>query len=136
MSFGATTRAAADVDEIVSILKPLFPRHQEAILQAQIRNAFTLRRITHNAEKSLDAKNRLDFYLETSDGKRVAIETKTTAAGGQATARQLLRYALTEKIDEIILVTTRPLHLPTSAFTLDTGRVVPIHLVPLHFNAL
>ena len=65
----------------------------ELDLQSSVRNLLTMKRIEHNAEHRLDAKNRLDFYLETAKGYRIAVETKARAAVALATARQIRRYA-------------------------------------------
>lgn len=129
------TRPIDDVAELLGWLRTLRPRRLELDLQSSVRNLLTMKRIEHNAEHRLDAKNRLDFYLETAKGYRIAVETKARAAVALATARQIRRYVLTGKIDWLILVTTYPLSLPAGVLEFE-GKVVPVIVVDLSLNSL
>jgi hypothetical protein len=73
-------------------------------------------------EHRLDAQNRIDFYLPK---EQIGIETKMRAEGG-STMRQLLRYAMTGKFTQLILITPRPLSNLLPGFEVN-GKFIPLH---------
>lgn len=78
-------------------------------LQRGLADAFDASGIAARREVTLDAASRVDFMVG-----RVAVEVKVD---GQArnVERQLRRYALSDQVDELVLVTNRGRHLlPTT----------------------
>lgn len=123
-----------NAQQLAELLTPLKPRKDEEQVQAAIGTKLAAHQIDFTREYRLDAKNRLDFYLE-QGGKRIAIEVKSHRASGPETERQLLRYALTGKLDVIILVVTKP--FPYNLDVIKCGsRFIPVHVVNLSMNFL
>ena len=121
-------------DQLAALLENIKPRRSEVELQDAIGTKLSAHAVTFKREHKLDRKNRLDFYVETS-GHRVAIETKVSRASGPDTERQLLRYALTGKIDAILLVCTRG--FPFDLDVIKCGeRFIPVKVINLEMNFL
>lgn len=120
---------------IIAILGKIRPRRIETDLQAAIAEKLAAHGIEFKREWKLDRKNRLDFYLETASGERVCLETKVKGASGPDTERQLLRYALTGKLDRIIIITTTSFNFRSDAFVVE-GRIIPVQIISLEMNFL
>lgn len=71
-------------------------------------------------------KDRIDFYFPDS---KVGIECKVKAGGGD-TNRQLLRYAMTQKVTHLVLLTSRP-HESLPAFFEVEGKQIPLTVIQL-----
>lgn len=71
-------------------------------------------------------KDRIDFYFPDS---LVGMECKVKAGGGD-TNRQLLRYALSGKVSELVLLTSRP-HENLPAFFEVEGKQIPLTVIQL-----
>lgn len=120
--------------DIAGFLRDIRPRRSEVELQDAIMTKLSAHGVDAVREKKLDARNRLDFYIETP-AARMAIETKVGRASGPDTERQLLRYALTDRLDHIILVVTRAFPFSAEPFMVD-GRPIPVTVVNLEMNFL
>lgn len=83
-----------------------FSASSEAVLHHAVRELLDTHGIEAKPEHALSARDRIDFYLP--DG-RTGIECKID---GSATAvmRQLLRYAESDQIEGLVLVTSRTKH--------------------------
>lgn len=79
----------------------------ELELQTLIASALTDEGITYVRERRLGPTGVIDFYLP--DGC-IGVEVKVDGAPS-AVGRQLMRYALSSDVDELVLVTTRATHL-------------------------
>lgn len=120
---------------IIALLGRIRPRRVETDLQDAIAAKLSAYGVEFKREYRLDKKNRLDFYLETASGHRMCIETKVKGASGPETERQLLRYALTGKLDEIVVVTTTGFLFRSEGFMVE-GRPVPVRIISLEMNFL
>lgn len=101
-----------------------FTGRSEADFQAAIERRLVEMAVIFQRERRLPGKGgRIDFSLEV-DGLRLGIECKAVITGGD-TARQLLKYALTEEFDHLVLLTTRAYQLPVTEFTAGV-LVVPV----------
>lgn len=94
----------------------------ESVLQAGIAQALSETGIAFQPEVALSSKNRIDFLLENGIG----IETKIDGAVSAVT-RQLFRYAESDRITELILITTKARHLSIER-TLNGKTVYIAHL--------
>ncbi len=81
------------------------PAATEAALQEAIASSFRAAGIAFEREVSLSSKDRIDFLVE----GRVGLEVKIVGGLSEVT-RQLHRYAQSERIEALILVTTRMRH--------------------------
>lgn len=81
----------------------------EAALQDLIADSFTSEGVSFEREVRLSAHDRIDFLCDT-----VGIEVKVDGSVSDVT-RQLHRYAQSERVAEIILVTTRSRHTAVPA---------------------
>ncbi len=100
------------IKTILQILKShKFPLHNEAAAQASIEEVFKQELPKHNIKyirhQKLDEKNIPDFMIEGS----IAIEIKIKGVA-RAIYRQLQRYAGFKEVEQIILVTAKPMGLP------------------------
>lgn len=94
---------------IVEFLRRVrLPLHDEKQTQSALESCFKERGIGHQREFALSKADIVDFL---ADGG-IAIEIKLK---GSRTAifRQLERYAQSDKVTEIVLLTGRCMHLPT-----------------------
>lgn len=126
------------LQEILAVLAKIKPRRIETDLQDAIAAKLAAKLAAHSIEFArevkLDKKNRLDFMLRHA-GESICLETKVRGASGPDTERQLLRYALTGKIDRIVLVTTTSFNCGGEGFIVGE-KLVPIHIVNLEMNFL
>jgi hypothetical protein len=93
--------------EIVQTLKNFHPGrklHDEKQYQAVIEELFLHLDITHDREHRLNPKDIPDFWLPEHE---TIIEVKI-AKGFTSILRQLARYALHDKVKNIILITAHP----------------------------
>lgn len=95
----------ADLATVADVLaRSRFRFACEDDLQAGIAAALTVAGITVEREVRLDGHSRIDLLTD-----RVGIEVKT-AGRADAVLRQLRRYADSDRVDALILVTTRARH--------------------------
>jgi len=98
-----------------------YTAHNEAALQAGVERVLQEQGIGFEREKSLSPRDRIEFYLPEA---RVGIECKID--GSQiAVMRQLLRYAESDRIEELILLTSRNKHRSVP----ETLHGKPVHIV-------
>lgn len=93
----------------------LIERHQFAYadedeLQAGIVELLAGSGLTARREVRLSTQDRLDILVELSGPIALGIEVKIAGAAGDV-RRQLLRYAASDRVDELLLVTTLRRHL-------------------------
>lgn len=119
---------------LIRIVGSIKPRRIEGELQAAIAGKLAAHGIAFAREARLDSKSRLDFKIEIG-AEVICLETKVTGASSPATERQLLRYAMTKKIDRIILVTTKPIRLRSEAFVIGE-KIIPVQIVNIALNSL
>jgi hypothetical protein len=81
--------------------------HNETELQDQIEIVLKDGNILYSREHRLDDKSRIDFYLP--DGK-IGIEIKVKS-GANVVSEQLARYAHSDQIKCLILITSRMAHV-------------------------
>ena len=79
--------------------------YSEAVMQASVEHILTLEQLKFWPEKFLSKTERIDFLVEGDIGIECKINGSTISV-----TRQLLRYARTEMLNGIILVTTRCRH--------------------------
>jgi hypothetical protein len=97
------------IDRITTALRSYRLRFgTEADLQADIVELLTTEQIDFVREYRLSAKDRIDFLIG-----RIGIECKTKGSLG-AIAQQLLRYAESDEIDALVLVTRRQYAMPST----------------------
>jgi len=93
-----------------------FHYNNEKELQAGVFHALTVLEIPFIPEHPLNPQDRVDFYIPV---EKIGIEVKTNdsrgGAGLTSVTRQLWRYAKSDDISSLILITTRSKHrdLPT-----------------------
>lgn len=114
----------ADIKAIIFARR--LPVLNEAEMQDRIGERLTAAGINVEREVRLPGKSgRIDF-LVILDGVRIGIETKVVSGGGN-TARQLLRYALSNEFDELVLVTSRAFQIPVNGF--ESGeKFIPLEI--------
>lgn len=125
----------SNLELVLGLLRPIKPRRIETDLQDAIATRLAAHDVKFKREYPIGRKNRLDFFVELDTGETLAIETKVKGASGPETERQLLRYAMTGKIDRIILVTTQAFNIRSKSFVID-GKIIPLHCVDLSMNFL
>lgn len=102
------------------------PASGETDVQERIADRLTAAGVTFEREKRLPGDSgRIDFAL-TLEGRRIGLELKVKSGGGN-TARQLLKYALSDEFDELVLLTTKAFRLPVSSFT-SGQREIPVEI--------
>lgn len=88
-----------------------FRYNNEAELQAGVFHALTTMKVAFVPEYHLTPKDRVDFFVP---GDGIGIEVKTHdsrgGAGLAAVTRQLWRYAKSDEVKALVLVTTRSKH--------------------------
>lgn len=118
------------IDRICDIIASVrFNFSSERELQDGIAMALAHAGVTFIREHHLGTKDRIDFYIP--DGK-VGIEVKTKShSSPSGTASQCLRYCHSDKIDCLVLATSRlRLDLP------ETLNNKPVRVVQIWVNAL
>lgn len=109
-----------------SLLSSRITGASEQAFQDTIERRLEALGVPFQREKRLPGKfGRIDFALDL-DGERVGIECKAVVTG-QATARQLLKYALSGEFDRLVLLTSRAYALPAEHFTRE-GQLIPVHV--------
>jgi hypothetical protein len=109
-----------DVDEVLGALRRCrFLHATELDLQEGIAGALTAGGLGVRREVPLSARDRIDLLVD-----RVGIEVKI-AGSWRDVQRQLERYAESDQIDELVLVTTKPLHNRVAAVM--NGKPVRVH---------
>lgn len=98
-----------------------YTAYNEAALQAGVERVLQEQGIGFEREKSLSSRDRIEFYLPEA---RVGVECKIDGSP-IAVIRQLLRYAESDLIEELILLTTRNKHRSMP----ETLHSKPLHLV-------
>lgn len=97
----------------------------EGAMQAAIEERLLAAGVDFEREMRLPGDaGRIDFFLTLEDGIRLGIECKVKAGGGN-TARQLLRYAMSNEFDELVLITSRGYRLQTDSFA-SGERDIPV----------
>ena len=91
----------------------------EASFQAGVERVLRAEGITFEREVRLNDRDRIDFLLESGIG----LELKTQG-GENAVHRQLLRYAESDLIAELVLCTTRSVHKLLPRTVLDKALTV------------
>lgn len=113
-----------DLDPAVRVVRCLrrfaFHPGSEHDLQTGVAIAFRDGGIAHDREAKLSPQDRVDFLTESG----VAVELKTTGAVWEV-MRQLQRYASSERVEAVVLVTTAAKHLQLPAAVLSK----PLHVV-------
>ena len=94
----------------------------EYVLHTAIADLFDGRGIPYVKEASLGRYARVDFLVD----NRFAIEVKHTRPPRQTLLRQLKRYADSDTVQEVFLVTERSVNLPGSI----NGK--PLHIIVLN----
>jgi hypothetical protein len=93
-----------------------FRYNNEKELQAGVFQALTALDVPFVPEYSLNPQDRVDFFIP-ADGVGLEIKTNDSRGGSglSAVTRQLWRYAKSDEIKALVLVTTRSKHrdLPT-----------------------
>lgn len=93
----------------------------EVELQRGLAAAFAARGLSVEREARLDVRNRVDFLIG-----RVGVEVKVAGAWLDV-ERQVVRYAESDRVDAVVVVTSRPDH--TRIPTVVNGKPVVVHLV-------
>lgn len=117
------------IEKIKKALKGRCPAKVEADLQIWIAGKLAAAGVPFVREHSLDKKSRIDFVV--IDGaQRIGIEVKTAAS--QRTVTQMLRYAQSDQINALVLVSTarQPSCFPAYLNGKD------LHYIALAFNNL
>lgn len=96
------------ITELISLLRvKRFSTFNEKITQSEIEKVLT-GYFSFEREKRLDAENIIDFFVNDEIGVEVKIAGKK-----KAIYRQCERYCLFDEIKYLILVTAKPIALPT-----------------------
>lgn len=110
----------ANSDEIMRILgRTPFPLHSEKDVQQSVEQAFAAAGVECRREVRLNATDVIDFLVD-----RVGIEVKIKG-GKRAILRQVERYAESDQVDTLVLLTAVAMGMPASI----KGK--PVHVVSL-----
>ena len=107
------------MEDIITVLKSLRVGFviEEYILQSQISNLLLSKNIAFFKEYVLGPRNRIDFFIPQTttllEEKGVGIEVKKGKPNAQRLLQQLTRYAQFDVIQGLIVVTERPVTIPT-----------------------
>lgn len=123
-----------ETDRLVQTIARLKPRRVETDMQDAVEKALGAGGFAFTREHRHDARNRLDFLVET-EGEKIIVEVKVKGASGPDTERQLLRYSGLLIADKILLVTTTGMRLRVDHL-LAGGKRVPIITINLAMNSL
>jgi molybdopterin-biosynthesis enzyme MoeA-like protein len=94
-----------DPDRIARLCQTLrFQGDRECELQDALEDIFRSASLKAKREMELTPQNRIDFLIE-----RIGVEVKVDGST-MAVTRQLLRYAESDLIDQLLLVTTKAKH--------------------------
>lgn len=99
------------------------PTTPESVLQERIAGILTSISVPFDREVHLSEKDRIDFLV----GGHLGIEVKVDG-GLSAVTRQVHRYAQHERIESLVLVTTRMLHRGVPS-EMNGKRIDVIHLI-------
>ena len=106
-----------------------FRYDNEKMLQGGVAGALDDLKVAYTPEYALNETDRIDFFVA---GDGIGIEVKTNdskgGAGLSAVLRQLWRYAKSDQVKSLVIVTTRSKHrdLPSEIL----GK--PLHVIHLH----
>lgn len=103
-----------------------YTQTDEAGLQNQVALALADLQIAFSKEHRLNNRDIVDFWVEgetLSTGLGLEIKVKGSPS---AVARQLLRYAQHERVDGLVLLTTRATHNPAILGTTLNGKPLEI----------
>jgi hypothetical protein len=121
MTPGAQLLLADELDDVLEHLRAFrFDASTEDTFQLAVARALQLRGAAFEREVRLSARDRIDFLL----GGGIGLELKINGAPSEVT-RQLLRYAESDRISALVLVTTRALHRAMPAVLL--GKPLRVH---------
>lgn len=95
----------SDLSEIIKSYEYAFIN--EAELQDQIETVLVENKVLFKREYVLDKESRIDFYLPDS---KTGVEVKVKG-GASIVSGQLSRYANSDQIENLILITTRMAHV-------------------------
>lgn len=112
-----------DQKALIEVLRSVrFRYSSEEDLQLGIDQVLRNRSVVFEREVRLDPHNRIDFLVEGGIGIEVKIDGSVEELG-----RQVLRYLLHERVQEVVVVTTRATHrdLPP---TLEGKRITVVYL--------
>lgn len=111
------------LNELIKLLSETqFRCDSEERLQVDIERLLILERIEHQREFRLNKRDRIDFYFESI---KLGLECKIKGSLTPVMA-QLLRYAEDERIETLLLVTTRAA-IADMPDTLGGKRVIVVH---------
>lgn len=105
----AMAKQDSSLDTLLACLRSSrFPLGSEVKTQEAIENALTAAGIDHCREFRLSSEDRVDFFVN-----GVAVEIKVRADSARAIFRQVERYARHDIVTAIVLVSNKPMGLPT-----------------------
>jgi len=94
------------MDDVAKHLRSYrFRWHNEASLQKAVHLALKSGPWKVDREHRLSESDRVDFYLTSADGLRLAVELKVQG-DMESVQRQVARYAASTKVDGVLLVST------------------------------
>lgn len=112
---------ADSLDQVLELLRGYrYDASTEAAFQQAVELRLSIAGMAYEREARLSARDRIDFLVDGGIG----VELKVNGATNDV-MRQLLRYAESDKISALVLVTTRALHqaMPPSM----NGKPVRVH---------
>lgn len=124
--------AACDMAAALATLRAnRLPTRSEAAMHSAVAAALDRASIEHLHEAAIDDHSRPDFLIRTNQhpDHLTAIEIKLRSSSDAAIMRQLIRYALTDRLGAIILVLGRHFTFRASALEGPGGRPVALHIV-------
>lgn len=121
-----STTATQDVETRLEAIRAVLDRHQftvnnERELQDLLAVVFADAGLNMSREVVLSSSNRIDFVVD-----RIGVEVKTGGSWHTA-ARQVQRYAASEDVDAMLLVTTVYEHLRLGTMHSIGGKRVAVH---------
>lgn len=101
-----TKVAPESIERIIAALTShQYTASNEAKLQDAIAGVLNLHNVTYDRERRIGKRDRVDFLVTASCGRKVALEVKVQGALS-AVAMQLHRYAESTDVNVVILATT------------------------------
>jgi len=124
--------AVCDLGHVLRTLQSRrLPTTSEGAIHDAIKRLFTEAQIDHIHEHPLNRTNRPDFVIQTMpDAQTVtAIEIKLRRSSDAAIMRQCIRYALTGKINALILIVGRHFQFTGSYIEGPDNTRIPFHII-------